>query len=170
MNQTTPRAGRPQMPKGYGVPEHQEGLIAWEKEQERLEKALVYWVATTRPDGRPHVSPVWGAWLNNTFFFEGSPETRRVRNLAANAHMVMHLEGGPEGRDVLIVEGEAHPIEAFEPGVGERLAEIFTEKYVDYKYHPDPKGWLGGGMYAMRPRQAMAWTQFFADATRWEFS
>ena len=45
------------MPEGYGVPEGPEGLLGWEEVDARLAEARVYWMATTRPDGRPHVVP-----------------------------------------------------------------------------------------------------------------
>ncbi|MEI6136703.1 MAG: pyridoxamine 5'-phosphate oxidase family protein [Chloroflexota bacterium] len=31
----------------------------------RLRTAMNYWIATTRPDGRPHAAPVWGVWLDD---------------------------------------------------------------------------------------------------------
>ena len=55
--------GRPHIP-GYGIPTHTEGLLPWSFALERLEKARNYWVATTRPDGRPHTVPVWGVLVD----------------------------------------------------------------------------------------------------------
>ena len=52
---TAPRAGRPQMPSGYGINRStDEGLLPWSWVQERLTTARNYWIATARPDGRPH--------------------------------------------------------------------------------------------------------------------
>ena len=95
---------RPSMPDGYGVPDTDEGLLDWSWAVERLESALNYWFATTRPDGRPHAMPAWAVWLDGGLYFEGSPLTRRARNLAANPAVVVHLESGDE---VVILEGEA---------------------------------------------------------------
>ena len=71
------------MPEGYGVPETDEGLLDWSWAVTRLESALNYWFATTRSDGRPHAMPAWAVWLDGALYFEGSPMTRRARNLAA---------------------------------------------------------------------------------------
>jgi hypothetical protein len=56
-----PAADRPVMP-GYGVlPADQgSGLIAWAEAERRLTVSHDYWCATVRPDGAPHVTPVWG--------------------------------------------------------------------------------------------------------------
>jgi nitroimidazol reductase NimA-like FMN-containing flavoprotein (pyridoxamine 5'-phosphate oxidase superfamily) len=84
------------MPDGYGVPETDEGLLPWSWATRRLEAALNYWLGTTRPDGRPHAMPAWAVWLDDALYLEGSPATRRARNLAKNPEMVVHLESGDE--------------------------------------------------------------------------
>src|SRR3712207_5164688 len=76
-----PTPDRPFMPAGYGVPTTTEGMLPWSHVSERMASALNYWIGTTRPDGRPHAVPVWGAWVDETFYFEGGPDTRRGRNL-----------------------------------------------------------------------------------------
>jgi len=95
------------MPEGYGVPETDEGLLDWSWAVTRLESALNYWFATTRSDGRPHAMPAWAVWLDGALYFEGSPMTRRARNLAANPAVVVHLESGD---DVVILEGDARDV------------------------------------------------------------
>ncbi len=55
-----PSRDRPEMPEGYGVPDSSDGLLDWSDVEARLLAAPQYWMATTRPDGRPHVVPRWG--------------------------------------------------------------------------------------------------------------
>src|SRR5581483_11367565 len=114
-----PRRSRPLMPEGYGVPETEEGLLPWSWAVERLERARNFWFSTTRPDGRPHAMPAWGVWLDGALYFEGSPETRRARNLAANPALVVHLESGDE---VVILEGEAQAASPPPRALAARLA------------------------------------------------
>src|SRR5262245_21909451 len=76
-----PRASRPRMPEGYGVPAGDEGLLPWSFARERLESAPNYWIGSTGPDGRPHAMPVWGAWVEGALYFGTSPQTRTGRNL-----------------------------------------------------------------------------------------
>ena len=163
-----PSAGRPLMPQGYGVPETDDGVLDWSWAVERLESALNYWFATTRPDGQPHAMPAWAVWLDDALYFEGSPLTRRARNLAENPELVVHLESGDE---VVILEGRSEEVGKPERALAERLAAEFTRKYGDtrWEYRPPPEQWDEGGLWRMRPRAAFGWSAFPTDTTRWRF-
>ncbi len=162
-----PALDRPRMPEGYGVPASGEGMLPWRHASERLAGALNYWIGTTRPDGRPHAVPVWGVWVDDTFYFEGGPDTRRGRNLAANPAVVVHIESGD---DIVILEGTAEELAGPDPALAARIADAFAAKYAPkYGYRPDPAGWNGGGLYAVRPRAAFAWNEFPKTATRYRF-
>ena len=162
-----PRASRPRMPEGYGVPESDEGVLAWNWATERLESAVNYWIGTVRPDGRPHAAPVWGVWVDGAFYFEGGPDTRRGRNIAANPAVVVHIE---QGDDIVIIEGTAEETASPDRSLAERLADAFGGKYEPrYGYRPDPDQWREGGLYVVRPRVAFAWSKFPGDATRFVF-
>jgi hypothetical protein len=164
---TQPRVDRPLMPKDYGVPQDADTLLPWSWAVERLERARDFWFSTTRPDGRPHAMPAWAVWLDGTLYFEGSPETRRARNLAANPALTVHLESGTE---VLVLEGEAHEAWPPERGLAERLSAAFIARYAEsHDYRPTPDQWDQGGLWAMRPRKAMGWTKFPTTTTRWRF-
>jgi PPOX class probable F420-dependent enzyme len=154
------------MPKGYGVPADDQGMLPWSHLQQRMAQSRHYWVSTIRPDGRPHATPVWGVWLDGVLYIEGGPDTRRGRNIEANPSVAVHLESG---EDVVIVEGEAHMDPNPDQALTARLAEAFGDKYAYANYRPDPKNWQGGGLYAIRPHVAIAWTKFPRDATRWTF-
>ena len=74
------------MPEGYGVPETDDGLVEWSAVEQLLVEAPQYWMSTTRADGRPHVVPRWGIWLDGHFLYDGSPATVHARNLGDNPH------------------------------------------------------------------------------------
>lgn len=162
-----PRPSRPQMPRDYGVPEDAASMVPWTWAAERLERARNYWFSTTRPDGRPHAMPAWAVWLDGALYFEGSPQTRRARNLAQNPALAVHLESGDE---VVILEGEAHPAGKPHRPLAERLAAAFTAKYAEtHDYRPEPTQWDEGGLWVMRPRVAFGWSTFPGTVTRWHF-
>ena len=162
-----PERSRPMMPEGYGVPADEGSLLPWSWAVERLETARNYWFSTTRPDGRPHAMPAWAVWLDGVLYFEGSPQTRRARNIAANPALVVHLESGDE---VVILEGEAREAGKPERALAEQLAAAFAAKYAaTHDYRPGPDQWDHGGLWAMRPRVAFAWSQFPKTVTRWRF-
>jgi hypothetical protein len=157
---------RPHMPEGYLRDELLEGFVPWSHVQQRMTTAHNYWICTTRPDGRPHATPVWGLWLDDTFFFDGSPETTRCRNIAANPAISVHLESAD---DVVIIEGEAQQLTAPDLSLRERLAVEYGKKYAAHGYEPGPETWEHGGLYVLTARKALAWTSFAKDPTRWTF-
>ncbi|GIW06671.1 MAG: pyridoxamine 5'-phosphate oxidase [Dehalococcoidia bacterium] len=163
----SPATDRPRMPDGYGVPDTNDGALPWAWAIERLEAARNYWFSTTRPDGRPHAMPAWAVWLDGTLYFEGSPETRRARNIAANPEIVVHLESGDE---VVILEGRARPAGKPDPALAEQLAAAFAKKYAaSHDYRPTVNQWDDGGLWEFRPRVGFGWSAFPTNVTRWRF-
>jgi hypothetical protein len=160
-----PRTDRPYIEDGYGIPESLEGTLPWAWAQERLETTSVYWVASVRPDGRPHVTPIWGVWVDGAFWMEGGPRTRRFRNLAENPAAVVHLE---RGDDVVIVEGVADKVTDLDDGLTRRLLAGYSKYIATHSYEADPVNWREG-IWRVRPRKVMAWSRFPTDATRWTF-
>ena len=166
---TTPRTGRPHVP-GYGIPDAVEGALPWAWAEERLAAADTYWVGTTRPDGRPHLMPVWAAWLDGRVWMEGGAATRRARNIEANASVTVGLQ--LEGFGAVVVEGTAERILLTDADLAARLVEAFA-KYAapPASYVADPANWHDpdGGIWAVTPRVVFGWSSFPQDATRWTF-
>lgn len=155
--------GRPLLPPEYGVPKDRKGLLAWSHVTERMEQAMHYWVCTVTPDGRPHATPVDGLWLDDRFYFGGSPKTKWSRNLTANPAVSIHLENGAEA---VILRGDALPCRA-DKELAARLAKASQAKY---GFAPPPGAYESGeGAFVLRPHTVLAWRQFFKDATRWQF-
>jgi hypothetical protein len=159
-----PRADRPHVP-GYGIPETTDGMLDWAWARERLERAMVYWLATTGSDGAPHMIPIWGAWVDGRWYVEGGP-TRWQRNLRENPQLAIHIEIGDE---VVIVEGPARELVAPESP----LADAILGGYAKYKtaglYEATADHWTEGGLWQLRPVKAFAWSVFPTDMTRFSF-
>jgi hypothetical protein len=156
------------MPDGYGLPTNTEGMLAWADVEARLVAATSYWLATVRPDGRPHVVPRWGVWVDGQFWYDGAPTTVHVRNLQANPACSLHLESGTE---VVIVEGTSRAARAPARTLGAQISAAFS-KYHDQGYSPEADAWAGddgGGLRVLTPQRAMAWFSFPTDATRFHF-
>lgn len=164
---TEPRRDRPEMPPGYGV-DQADRFVGWEVIEDRLVESLHYWLATTRRDGRPHVVPRWGVWLDGCLWYDGSPETVHVRNLRDNPECVLHLE---DGARATIVEGRSVASEPITGELGERLAAEYARKYGP-EYTPSADAWsdeIAGGVRRIEPVKVMAWTEFPRDLTRYRF-
>ena len=81
---------------GYGTPP-----IEWQRVLAELEGGFTQapdtggpnrhttWLATTNPDGTPHVMPVGSGWVDGGFWFTSGPGTRKSRNLADNPACVI---------------------------------------------------------------------------------
>lgn len=149
------------LPEGYGSATQP---IPWPEVRGRLERSLHYWIATVRPDGRPHVVPRWGVWLDERWYYDGSPATRHARNLEANPAAVLHLE---DGKEAVVLEGASHPVTPT-GDLGERLASAFA-KYHYLGYAPKADAWQEGGLWCFTPAWGFAWAQFPDDATRFTF-
>lgn len=156
-----PEASRPSMPPQYGIqaPTVGQGVLPWTWAEDRLAQARGYWLATTRPDGRPHVAVVWGVWLDDRFYFATSATSRKGRNLAAHPHCVVCPE---QSAEAVILEGVTE-------GVSDRAAIDRFEEAYSAKYGEGIDTALFQ-VYRVRPRLAFATVSdaeaFPATATR----
>ena len=50
----------------------------WSRARAELANAEVYWLSTVRPDGRPHVTPLLGVWLNGALYFCTGPDEHKL--------------------------------------------------------------------------------------------
>jgi PPOX class probable F420-dependent enzyme len=133
-----------------------------------MSAARNYWVGTTRPDGRPHATPVWGVWVDETFYFGTGERSRKGRNLAAYPHLVVHLESGD---DVVILEGVAEVITDPDPDLSARIADAYASKYLDPETGEEFRPGSAEGMFSVCPRVVFAWLEndFPRTASRWFF-
>jgi PPOX class probable F420-dependent enzyme len=161
-----PASDRPWMP-GYGVlPADQgSGLIPWAEAERRLSVSHDYWVATVRPDGRPHVMPVWGVWLDGRLWFSSGLRSRKARDLAADPRCTLTTD---DAQDPVVVEGSA--VQVTDPAGIAAFLEAMNAKYdagmtVDFL---DP---AVNGSFAVRPERAFALSHddFVGSPTRWRF-
>lgn len=160
---TRPRASRPNIP-GYGILDSNsgKGLLPWSWATERLFKAHTYFIGTTRPDGRPHVMPVWGIWLEGVFYFSSGRNSRKARNLAANPNCVVSIELSGES---VILEGVAE--ETTDNEVLKQCSVAYTAKYEwEMEANSEP-------FFAVRPSVVFGFIEndslFTSTATRWTF-
>jgi Pyridoxamine 5'-phosphate oxidase len=155
----TPTAVPMRLPKVYGTPQ---ATLDWATIRPRLEQAEQYWFATTRPDGRPHVVPLDGIWLDDLWYFGGDPRAVHQRNLRDNQQSAVHLA---DPMAAVIVEGVAEFV-TLPPDLAARLAAAMSAKYPQYGATPER---FAGGVWRLRPSVVLAWDRLDVDATRFEF-
>ena len=112
----------------------------------RLETQQVIWFASVRPDGQPHLAPVWFVWHTGKFYIGTDPKSVKSHNIQHNPGVVLALE---DGVHPVICEGNAQVIAAPLP---EDLLTAFYQKYewdltkeVQYNLMVEitPEKWLG---------------------------
>lgn len=157
---TKPVVEKPDIPPDYGNPTQR---LEWTDVERRLESASVYWIASTRPDGRPHVIPRDGMWLDGGLYYGGSQETVHYRNIIRNPHVAVHIG---DGQEAIIVEGAVE----IEKPTEELAARLSDESFLKYPQYGrlEPSLYMEG-VSVLRPRRVLAWTIFTENATRFTF-
>lgn len=152
---------------GYSIAgaEEQGGLLPWHKAEMRLIQSRHYWVATAWPDGRPHLSTVWGAWNQDAFWFSSGRASRKHHNLQADPRCTVSTE---DAGNPIVLDGEADLI------ANPALIAIFLNR-INTKYRKnyslefmDPKLKV---CYRVKPKVAIGVEEqnFTGSATRWRF-
>jgi general stress protein 26 len=152
-----------------------EGAVAtaWEDGKAKLEEAELYWLSTVRPDGRPHVTPLVGAWLDGALHFVTGPRERKAMNLAANPRCAVTTgcNSWTDGMDV-VLEGEV--VRRTDERTLQRLQALYESKY---NWHFDVRDGLfwndqGGEAYVfgVAPGTAFGFAKGEPySQTRWRF-
>jgi hypothetical protein len=153
-----PTAERIDLPEGYGTATT---TMDWAAVRERLEQAPRYWLVTNRRDGRAHVVPVDGLWLDEAWWYGGSPQTLHQRNLERDQRVVVHLE---DTMAAVVLEGSMRR-EVPSPELARRLIAASKAKYG----YAAPAEAYTAGLWVLRPERARAWSAFPTDVTRFRF-
>jgi PPOX class probable F420-dependent enzyme len=103
--------------------------------ERRLREELLAWLVTVSPSGTPLPVPVWFLWEGESFLLYSRPETSKLRNIARNPRVALHLDGNGRGGDIVVVTGEASPSKSDQPA--DRVP-AYLEKYAELI---DRNGW-----------------------------
>ena len=152
---------------GYGTLAGGEGsgLLPWSWAEARLVASHDYWVATVWPDGRPHVSPVWGVWMDGALWWSSGRRSRKARNLDADPRCSVTTDRASEP---VVLEGRAERITDIE-GIAAFVAagnDKYGGSYSMEFLAPDVNG-----TYRLRPERAIGLVEadFTGSPTRWTF-
>jgi Pyridoxamine 5'-phosphate oxidase len=170
---TTPKG---KGPTGKNLDIYGAASIPWSRALKQLEAgtAGTYWLATTRPDGRPHVAAVGALWIDGKIYFVSGSQTRKGRNLAANPDCVFSIS--LTGID-LVVEGSA--VRITDRPTLLRLAKKYADQgwpasvsgdALSAEYSAPSAGRSPWNLYVVRPTMAFGVaTAEPSGATRWRF-
>ena len=101
---------------------------SWADVVRALESAELYWLTTVRGDGRPHVTPLIGVWLDGAAHFVTGLDEQKARNLEHRPQVALTTGSNAWARGLdVVVEGTATRL--WDAGGLRRLAEAFESKY-----------------------------------------
>ncbi len=153
----------------------EEGVSAvpWDEAERALAAAELSWLATVRPDGQPHVTPLITAWHDGALWITTGPEEQKARNLAGNPRCTLTTGCNAlhDGLD-LVVEGEA--VRETDPARLQAVAAAFLDKYGEEWRFEVGEGVFRHGsgeahVFEVRPATAYGFGKAPYSHTRWRF-
>jgi hypothetical protein len=98
--------------------------LPWSRAEKQLaapsDTNMTYFLATVRPDGRPHVAGVGALWVDGKFYVVSGAATRKSRNLAERADCVISVKLPDLD---LVVEGSAAKVT--DDATLQRIAKLY---------------------------------------------
>jgi PPOX class probable F420-dependent enzyme len=82
--------------------------------QSRLRREIVIWLATTNPNLRPLVVPVWFLFEGDSFLIY-SVAGQKAKNIERNPNVSLHMNSTTDGGDVVRIEGTAQVLKRQPP-------------------------------------------------------
>lgn len=141
------------------------GLLTWSWAVEQLNASVNFWVASTWPDGRAHLSAVWGVWLDDAVWFSCGLHSRKMRNLRADPRCSVAVD---DSMNPVVVDGVATVVR--DPAMIKRFVDALNVKYaseVTYDFlDPDTNASI-----RVDPKTVIAirHDDFTGSPTRWTF-
>jgi hypothetical protein len=157
-----PRAELPYMP-GYDEMIEASGgkTLPWSWAEERLTVCRNLWLTTIRPEGGPHMMPVWGVWIDGAFAFSTGAGSRKAKNFRGNPKVAIATDDGAEA---VVIEGDVAVMPSWSHAP---FIAAYKEKYdwaLDDSWAP---------FYVVKPRIAFGIREYgdkdVGGVTRWTF-
>ena len=126
---------------------------------ERLRKESIIWLGTVRPDGRPHLIPVWFFWDGEVITIYSQPNSQKMRNLQHNTNVTLALDTADDGDDVVIVEGKAELLgKAGQTMNNPAYVEKYDRLIKDMKSDPEEMAAAYSEVIRITPTKFISWT------------
>ncbi len=77
-----------------------------------LDEEPIVWLSTVRPDGTPHIVPVWFWWDGGSLLIFSKPNAQKVRNIRAGSTVMLGVGDPDEDFDIGLFEGRAEVLDA----------------------------------------------------------
>ena len=146
----------------------------WQDALDILQEAMIFWLSTVRPNGRPHVTSLIAVWVDDALYLCTGEHERKRKNLGGNPHCVLTTGSNTyeEGIDI-VIEGDAERI--IDHMALQRVADAYEAKYgAAWHFDVDNGAFQSGGHEAWVYRVAPVTAFGFGKGdpfsqTRWRF-
>jgi hypothetical protein len=145
----------------------------WPDVVEVLETSEMFWMSTTRRDGRPHVTPLPAIWLDGLLHFCSGDSEQKTKNLGTNPACILTTGTNQlhSGLDV-VVEGVAVRV-TDQPRL-EQLAALWLSK-LDWPFVVGDGVFEGGQgniglVFALEPTKVLSFGKDPYSQTRYTFT
>ena len=138
-------------------------LIISHQVEDFLTHQLLGRLATSTPDGQPHVVPVWFLWEEGVIWISSYRSTRKVIDISNNnkCALVVDIENPGDGLTAVVIEGMAELVSTPIDWVKQRIKLIYI-KYLGLEglEKNDPQTWLNSSenvLIKLTPKKVKAW-------------
>jgi nitroimidazol reductase NimA-like FMN-containing flavoprotein (pyridoxamine 5'-phosphate oxidase superfamily) len=141
-----------------------------------LREAELYWLTTVRADGRPHVAPLVGVFVDDAAYFCTGLHEQKARNLSHHTHVALTTGSNmwAQGLDV-VVEGRVDRVG--DPTGLHEAATAFLSKYGEAWHFGvgdgvlvSPDGEHGAALFRIAPRKVLAFAKQPHGQTTYRFA
>jgi PPOX class probable F420-dependent enzyme len=126
----------------------------------RIERFLaeepVVWLSTVRPDGLPHLVPVWFAWDGEVITIMSKPGAQKVRNLRERPQAMLALGDAEADFDVGLLEATAECVDG-PPALPEPFLAKYAERIAELGLTPERFAAIYSQHIRLTPTRALGW-------------
>ena len=146
----------------------------WADAARTLEQAELYWIATVRADGRPHVTPLIGVTEDGVVHFCTGLREQKARNLEHDARVALTTGNNSWDRGLdVVVEGTA--VRVSDREALQRLADAYEAKYGSVWHFDVGDGVFGAGedaaaVFRIEPAKVLAFAKAPHAQTAYRFA
>jgi PPOX class probable F420-dependent enzyme len=97
-----------------------------ERAARRLAEDRIAWLTTVDRAGTPQPVPVWFLYEDGEVLLYSQPGQAKLRNIARNPRVALHLDGDGQGGDVVVLTGDAREAPEQPPA---HEVEAYARKY-----------------------------------------
>jgi len=126
--------------------------------ESRLRQEAIAWLTTVREDGQPQPVPVWFYWDGEQFVIFSKPGTQKLRNIAVNPKVSLHLNSDERGGRVVRFDGVAEIVSDGQPATAyPAMIEKYREGIIRLGMTPEAFAGSYSVQIQVRPIRLMHW-------------